>query len=151
MRPLRPTRHAPDDYPFAVGIRARFAETDAMGVVHHAAYLPYLESARVEYLRALGHPYAALREEGVDLAVIGVDVSYLAPLRFDDVFDVHVGLAHVAGAAVGGGYQIEVEGRALVHGITRPAARNPIAAKTCVSMLAMPKPDGDHNVAKYAG
>ena len=28
-----------------------------MGVIHHAAYLPYLEEARVEFLRALGHPY----------------------------------------------------------------------------------------------
>ena len=43
--------------PFRHRLRVRFAETDAMGVVHHAAYLLYLEAARVEYLRAIGHPY----------------------------------------------------------------------------------------------
>ena len=61
-----------------------------MGVVHHAAYLPYLEEARVEYLRAIGHPYLEVRAEGVDFAVLEVAVQYLAPLRFDDVVDVHV-------------------------------------------------------------
>src|SRR5438094_4141902 len=54
---VEPARRA-DAYPFHQRIRVRFAETDAMGVVHHAAYLPYLESARVEYLRSVGHPYA---------------------------------------------------------------------------------------------
>ena len=53
---LEPTRDQ-GDYPFAHRIRTRFAETDAMGIVHHAAYLPYLEEARVAYLRQLGHPY----------------------------------------------------------------------------------------------
>ena len=43
----------PADYVFSHYLRVRFAETDAMGIVHHAAYLPYLEEARVEYLRAL--------------------------------------------------------------------------------------------------
>jgi acyl-CoA thioester hydrolase len=43
-------------YEFGHRLRVRFAETDAMSVVHHAAYLPYLEVARVEYLRDRGHP-----------------------------------------------------------------------------------------------
>ena len=28
-----------------------------MGIVHHSRYFPYLEEARVAYLRHLGHPY----------------------------------------------------------------------------------------------
>jgi acyl-CoA thioester hydrolase len=74
----------------------RFAETDAMGVVHHGRYLPYLEAARVEYLRHLGHPYTAWREDGIDAAVLEVFVRYRQALRFDDVVDVHVRLATVA-------------------------------------------------------
>src|SRR3954469_18242662 len=92
---LAHTRHAAVDYPFSIELRARFYETDAMGVVHHAAYLSYLETARVEYLRSVGRPYTELRAEGIDLAVIGVELSYLAPLRFDDLFCVHAGAAHV--------------------------------------------------------
>src|SRR6478736_682983 len=79
----------PADYPFRHGVRVRFAETDAMGVAHHAAYVPYLEEARVEYLRALGHPYRDLRDrDGLEFAVVGVELHYHAPLRFDDSFTV---------------------------------------------------------------
>ena len=57
---LQPSRDG-RDYAFTHRVRTRFAETDAMGVVHHAAYLPYLEEARVAYLRSIGHPYDAVR------------------------------------------------------------------------------------------
>ena len=60
---LQPSRD-PADYAFAHRMRTRFAETDAMGIIHHAAYLPYLEEARVEYLRAIGHPYDEVRAVG---------------------------------------------------------------------------------------
>jgi acyl-CoA thioester hydrolase len=62
---LQPSRDLAD-YPFAHRLRTRFAETDAMGVVHHAAYLPYLEEARVEFLRSIGHPYDQVRADAAD-------------------------------------------------------------------------------------
>jgi acyl-CoA thioester hydrolase len=83
----------PDDYAFRHAIRVRFAETDAMGIVHHSCYLPYLEEARVAYLRELDHPYTELRAEGVEHAVLECFVRYRAALRFDDVVDVHLALA----------------------------------------------------------
>ena len=83
----------PEDYPFRHRIRVRFAETDAMGIVHHSRYLPYFEEARVEYLRHIGHPYTLWREQGVDAAVLEVFVRYRQALRFDDVVDVHLLLA----------------------------------------------------------
>lgn len=86
---------APDDYPFHHRIRVRFAETDAMGIVHHSRYLPYLEEGRVEFLRHIGHPYTEWREAGIDGAVLEAFVQYRQPLRFDDVVEVHVRLAAV--------------------------------------------------------
>lgn len=86
---LEPSRH-PGDYPFAHRIRTRFAETDAMGIVHHAAYLPYLEEARVAYLRQLGHPYDEVRRDGFNFAVLEVVVQYRRPLEFDELVDVHL-------------------------------------------------------------
>ncbi|MEP7204449.1 MAG: thioesterase family protein [Ilumatobacteraceae bacterium] len=81
------------DYPFHHRIRVRFAETDAMGIVHHSRYLPYLEETRVAYLRHLGHPYAEMRSVGVDYAVLECFVQYRQPLRFDEEVDVHLRLA----------------------------------------------------------
>lgn len=80
----------PDDFVFRHDVRVRFAETDAMGIVHHSRYLPYLEEARVAYLRSIGHPYDAERADGVDYAVLEAHVAYRQPLRFDDVATVHL-------------------------------------------------------------
>ena len=80
----------PEDFVFHHSLRVRFAETDAMGIVHHSRYLPYLEEARVEYLRSIGHPYDAERADGVDYAVLEAHVTYRQPLRFDEVVTVHL-------------------------------------------------------------
>jgi acyl-CoA thioester hydrolase len=111
----------PRRYPFVHRVRVRFAETDAMGVVHHAAYLPYLESARVEWLRALGRPYTRIRAEGFDLAVIEVGVRYLAPLRFDEEADVHVRLARIGPAAFTLHYLLRRADAAVATASTRHA------------------------------
>lgn len=87
-----PSRHV-GDYPFTHRLRVRFSETDAMGIVHHSRYLPYLEEARVAYLRAIGHPYTEMRAEGVDSAVLECFVQYRAALYFDEEVDVHLRLA----------------------------------------------------------
>lgn len=119
----------PAAYPFAHAIRVRFAETDAMGIAHHASYLPYFEEARVAYLRALDHPYTRVREEdGIDFTVIEVWAKYEIPLRFDDVVDVHVMVGKVTRATFQLGYLLTVDGerRAVgvtVHGCVTPDGR----------------------------
>ncbi len=41
-------------------IRVRYAETDRMGLLHHANYLIYFEQARTELLRDVGYSYRDL-------------------------------------------------------------------------------------------
>ena len=107
---------------FHIELRVRFAETDAMAVAHHAAYLPYLESARVEFLRALGHPYGELRDrDGIEFAVVGVDLRYHAPLRFDDVFTVTCALAERGRATFSLAYRVELGALLVLSGRTRHA------------------------------
>lgn len=65
-------------------LRARYAETDQMGVVHHAAYFAWLEVGRTEYLRARGIPYRALEERGYRMPVRKAEAEYLAPAKYDD-------------------------------------------------------------------
>ena len=47
-----------------VSLRVRFSETDAMGVANNGVYLAWLEIARIEYLRALGHSYRDVHDGG---------------------------------------------------------------------------------------
>ena len=107
---------------FSLDLRVRFAETDAMGVAHHAVYLPYLETARVEYLRALGHPYRELRDrDGLEFAVVGVELHYHAPLRFDDAFTVTCELVERGRATFVLAYRVELGDLLVLDGRTRHA------------------------------
>ena len=118
----------PADYEFQHTIRVRFAETDAMGIVHHSRYLPYFEEARVAYLRHIGHPYDEIRAEGVDMAVLEVGVQYRQPLKFDDLIVVHVAMGPVTRATFQMVYLVTVNDvvhstGVTVHGAVTPDGR----------------------------
>ena len=118
----------PRAYAFRHPVRVRFAETDAMGIVHHGAYLLYLEEARVAFLEAIGHPYASVRAAGIDFAVLEVAVNYRRPLRFDDLVDVHAALGGATRATFQIGYLLTIGATAhatavTVHGCVDSAGR----------------------------
>lgn len=73
-------------------LRVRYAETDAMGVVHHAAYVPWLEVGRVNLLRAAGAPYGDIEARGLLVVLADLQVRYRSPARFDDVIEVQTTL-----------------------------------------------------------
>ena len=101
-----------------------------MGIVHHSRYLPWLEAARVEYLRDLGHPYAELRAEGVDYTVIEAYMQYRQPVQFDDIVDVHLRLGSVSRATFQIGYLLTVAGQTRATGVT---------VHGCVNMQGRPQ------------
>ncbi|MDJ0769166.1 MAG: thioesterase family protein [Ilumatobacter sp.] len=116
------------DYEFSHRIRVRFAETDAMGIVHHSRYLPMLEEARIAYLRHIGHPYQSIREDGIEMNVLEAWVRYRMPLEFDDLVDVHVHLATIERASFQMAYLLAVGGEVratavTAHGCVTPAGR----------------------------
>jgi acyl-CoA thioester hydrolase len=70
---------------FSWPVRVYWEDTDAGGVVYHAAYLRFLERARTEWLRTCGLEQARVREEyGILLVVADMQVKFLAPARLDD-------------------------------------------------------------------
>lgn len=119
----------PAAYSFRHPIRVRFAETDAMGVVHHANYALYLEETRVAWMRALGHTYGRARDEGFDLAVIELFVAYRKPLSFDEVVDVHLLLGRMTRMTFQVGYLLAVDGEARATAVT---------VHTCVDTTGRP-------------
>jgi len=120
----------PSDYGYTHRLRTRFAETDAMGVIHHGAYPVYLEEARAAMLRDAGYPYEAVRSgpDGVDFAVLELYVRHRRPLRFDDEVRIHVLADGLKKTTYQVGYLLEVEGEAratavTVHGAVDPTGR----------------------------
>ncbi|MDW3214392.1 MAG: thioesterase family protein [Ilumatobacteraceae bacterium] len=115
----------PQKYEFTHQLRVRFAETDAMGIVHHSRYLPMMEEARVAFLRHIGHPYQEIRDEGIEMNVLEAWVKYRRPLLFDDVVDVHVQLTSAERASFQMGYLLTVDGEVRATGITAHGAVTP--------------------------
>ena len=89
-----------------VRVRARYPETDRMGVVHHSHYFVWFEIGRTELLRELGMPYAALEEEHVFMPVVEAAARYRAPVRYDEEVDVETRLTEVSGVQVRFAYRL---------------------------------------------
>ena len=102
--------------PQRVRIRARYPETDRMGVVHHTHYLVWFEIGRTELLRETGMPYAALEADGVFMPVIEAGARYLAPVHYDEEVEVETTLDEMTGVRVRFGYRL-----------FKPPSREPVA------------------------
>jgi acyl-CoA thioester hydrolase len=73
-----------------VRLRARFAETDAMRIVHHTEYFVWFEVARTELLRSIGLPYTEIQRRGFNTPLVEAYASYKAPARYDDEVEVKI-------------------------------------------------------------
>jgi acyl-CoA thioester hydrolase len=72
--------------------RVCVADTDMMGIVHHANYVAYFEKGRLEYLRRRGLPYKSLVQRGFHMPVIELNLKYRRPAQFDDVLSIETRL-----------------------------------------------------------
>ena len=70
-----------------ITIRVRYAETDRMGLLHHANYLVYFEQGRTELLRSRGFSYKDLEDQGYLLVLTRLQVRYRSPARYDDLLN----------------------------------------------------------------
>jgi acyl-CoA thioester hydrolase len=70
-------------------IRVRYAETDQMGIVHHANYLTWFEVGRSDLCRAKGFSYKEMEVEGdVMMVVAEAYCRYKSPAFYEDVLSV---------------------------------------------------------------
>ena len=91
----------------AVEFRVRYSETDQMGIVYHANYLPWCEIGRTELIRRLWKSYAAVEDEdGVLLAVTDASLRYHASARYDERVRVVTTLEQVRSRGVSFLYEI---------------------------------------------
>lgn len=65
-------------------IVARYNETDKMGIIHHSQYVNWFEVARTEWIKESGVSYRRIEEDGLMMPVIGIEVHYHSPARFED-------------------------------------------------------------------
>ena len=103
-------------------VRVRYAETDASGIAHHSAYVPWLEAGRVEWLRAIGMRYSELEAAGYSLPVIELHIRYVASTRFDDALVVRSALSDLRSRSLRFSYELvtdEARPRQVANGMSR--------------------------------
>ncbi len=99
----------------------RYAETDAMGIVHHASHIVYFEEGRSAYARARGASYADFERTGHYLVVAEVQARFIKAARYDQRLVVRTWVGEFKSRGVRFEYEIraEVSGELLVTGTTR--------------------------------
>jgi acyl-CoA thioester hydrolase len=92
---------------FKYPIRVQPHHTDYGGVVWHGSYVSWLESARIECLRAAGVPFEDLVNLGYDLPVVDLQIRYRQPLSLGMAAIVKTRLAPLTGIRLHWLYEIE--------------------------------------------
>lgn len=103
-----------------IEITARYHETDQMGIIHHSVYLNWFEVGRTRCIRDFGVSYAEIEQRGILLPVIGADLSYKIPAKYEDVVDVTTRVSSYNGIRLDFNYQVhrQTDDRLLVDGYT---------------------------------
>jgi acyl-CoA thioester hydrolase len=103
-------------------IIVRYAECDAMGIAHHASYLPWLEIGRTDFIAAAGRRYRDLEGEGFFLPVASLEVEYRRPVRYDDTLLVATRLVALTPVRLEFSYRIrDAAGMECTRAVTRHA------------------------------
>ena len=99
-----------------ITIRVRYAETDRMGLVHHANYLVYFEQGRTELLRTWGLAYKDLEDQGYLLVLTHIEVRYRSPARYDDLLTLRTSVVRTTAVRIDHRYELFRAGVLLAEG-----------------------------------
>ncbi len=73
-------------------LKARYYETDQMGIIHHSNYIRWMEEARIDMLDQMGYPYRRFEEMGYISPVLHAECEYKKSVKFDDEVKITVSL-----------------------------------------------------------
>lgn len=105
-------------------INVRYSETDAMGIVYHANYLPWLEIGRTQLLKEIGFPYKQLEEDGLLLPVLEINLKYKKPARYDEEITIITRIKEKPFVKIRLEYEVKREEELLVTGSSVHAFMN---------------------------
>ena len=112
-----------ENQPFTVEteVHVRYAETDAMGVVHHASYLVYFEEGRSHYMREIGSNYADIEASGYRLPVSEANLRYTEGITYGDIVIIRCWIEESRSRQLTFAYELlsSNTGKKLVSGYTR--------------------------------
>ena len=87
-----------EGFNFSTEVTARFNETDAQGIIHHATHVAWFEIARISYLEQCSGGYAGLVASGVDVTTIEIYIRYRKSVKFNQKLLVWTRSGEIRGA-----------------------------------------------------
>ena len=105
-------------FDFSTDVQVRFAETDAQGIAHHAAFVVFLEVARVAWLDEYAGGYQSIRDRGIEALTTEVSLRYHRAAHFHDRLTVWVRCAEIRGARFRYEYRIDRADELIADGHT---------------------------------
>ena len=102
-----------------VEIEVRYAETDQMGVVHHAVYPVWFELARTALCATSGHHYREIEELGFYLMVTGLETEFRQSARYGDRVAVDCWIERLSSRGMTFAYRVHRDDEILARGRTR--------------------------------
>jgi acyl-CoA thioester hydrolase len=99
-----------------ISIRVRYAETDRMGLLHHANYAVYFEQGRTELLRKRGLTYRDLEDAGHLLVIVEVGCKFKRPAYYDDLLTLRTVVERVTHVKIVHRYEVRRDGLLLAEG-----------------------------------
>ena len=116
-------------FSFSTEVQVRFAETDAQGVAHHAAFLVWCEVARVAWLDMYAGGYKSIQERGIEALTTEVALYYHRAAHFHDRLTVWTRCADIRGARFRYEYRIERESELIADGHTGHATVDAVSRR----------------------
>jgi acyl-CoA thioester hydrolase len=86
--------------------KVRYAETDQMGIAHHANYIVWFEIGRTDLCRETGISYREIEERGFILVVTEIACRYRVPFRYDDEVVIRTSVAAAASRSIQFAYEL---------------------------------------------
>jgi len=99
-----------------ITIRVRYAETDRMGLLHHANYIVYFEQGRTELLRKRGFTYRDIEDGGHLLVIVDVGCKFKRPAYYDDLLTLRTVVERVTHVKIVHRYEVRRDGVLLAEG-----------------------------------
>ena len=114
-----------------ITLRVHFYDTDEMGVVHHANYIRWFETGRVEYLRKIGITLTEMMNDGILFPITEIRAKYLHAAKFDDDLELETTALELTKVKMEFDYKIrrQIDGEVLVKGYSQNVFTNAATGK----------------------
>ena len=125
-------------------ITVRYAETDRMGVAHHANYPIWYEVGRTDFIKMFGTTYTEMEAAGVMTPVLNLTCHYGKPALYEDKLIVRTWCIHMTAARIEFAYSVKKmldDGteEALGYGTTEHGVVDSVTFKPCNIKKRLPE------------